>query len=885
MHKRRFIAGVLATAARHLCLSAGDVPGRVRFLSQAVQLADGSTQTWVTLTRTGNFSDPRYGEFAITPAMLAQMVDNFDKRVLGQDVFIDVSHKPSDGAAGKVLKLGVEGGRLRALVQWTPFGVDAIKQRGFAYLSAEYHEAWKDNEQQQPHGCVLLGAGLTVRPVISRLDPVQLSHPDDLNDHAAGTDVRTAISPSLLKELSELSMNKFLQALLARLIKLGFTDATAKPLLDAAGVQITAAGTDEAKCLAVVEAYATSGEAIATQLKKLGTDPQHVTIQLAAPVVAVPAAAPAALVDVNAAVLKALADRDAAAVTAQTTLAAKHKLLSDTIAEGDKSLTPEGVKKFAADYAPLLGAESSDDQVRHVAGLAVAQAKSISAAVKLATLGYNPAAGKIQISVDSSNSIKSLQQITDQRLGLTQEKDAKRFAATGGELLMTNKAFAEKCLAEFDAANGAALDAEHKQLAGGVGSISDVAIPKIAERTVLREALYNLMSLNLVDVGTAPFTNVLSINYTYRDTTAAGMNALRRYELQAIRKAGVVQTSEETRPIPQKLAMQVSNELQMLMQAANIDFAPVAENVRNMARIVGEDVELINLNEIAASADEFGAFAVSTETLTAQCNGTKRIFPVAQFPVVKPRMAFDLKGVQQGSTVNPIVVNLGGAAKSEYVIPADGTALAAGQYWVMDYNMGEFQFVDETGAAYTPPNTTALTIAYSSTTNVKKFDTDQGAVAADVFYDTLLFAIGGRKAVIEDQRFYNPNMILMSGNVNNALSQAKTFQANSARTATGLAGDGSVGLVKDMPVFRPRAPGSLFGDTRIVVGERGNTRFRMVKPWAMTALEQARNSAGAFIDAQEAFGTQWVGSHTPTQLKGAATSVILYSTAGRIARA
>ena len=859
---------IIAISARHFLLEAEEAPGRVRFLSRAVQLAEGATQTWVTLTRTGNFNDPRYGDFAITADMLGQMVGNFDKRVLGQDVFIDVSHKPSDGAAGKVLKLSVEGGRLRALVEWTPFGVDAIKQRGFTYLSAEYHEQWKDNEKQQPYGCVLLGAGLTVRPVIKHLDPVQLS--DD--DHAGA--VRTAISPSLFKELTEFSMNKHLLALLGRLIALGFTEATAKPLMDAASVQITAGATDESKCLAVVESFATAGDAAMVQIKAAGGDGKTVTIQLAAP----------QNVDVAGLVAKALADRDTAQMTERNTLLTSLKLLADSIAEGDKTLTPEGVKKFADDYAPMVTATTTTEQVKHLANLAITQAKKLSAAEKLVTLGYNPAAGRVHISVDSSNSIKSLQATTDQRLGLTNDKDAKRFERTGGELLLTNKAFAEKCLAEFDALHGQQLDAEHKSLAGGVGSISDVAIPKIAERTVLREALYNLMSLNLVDVGTAPFTNVLSINYTYRDATAAGLSGLRRYELQAVRKAGVVQTSEETRPIPQKLSMQVSNELQLLMSAANIDFAPVAENIRNMSRIVGEDVELINLNEIAASADEFGAFAVSTETLTAQCNGTKRIFPLAQFPVVKPRMVYDLKGVQQGSTVNPIVVTLAAGVKTEYILPADGSALGAGQYYIMDYNMGEVQFVTETGAAYTPPNTTALTVAYSSTTNVNKFNTDPGAVAVDVFYDTLLFAIGGRKAVIEDARYYNPNMILMSGNVNNALSQAKTFQANSSRTATGLAGDGSVGLVKDMPIFRPRAPGSLFGDTRIVVGERGNTRFRMVKPWAMNPLEQARNSAGAFIDAQEAFGTQWVGSHTPTQLKGAATSVILYSTSGRIAR-
>lgn len=196
---------IIAMAARHFLLAEGDAPGRVRFLSQAVVLAEGATQTWVTLTRTGNFSDPRYGDFAITLDMLGQMVRNFDSRVLGQDVFIDVSHKPSDGAAGKVQKLSVEGGRLRALVEWTPFGVDAIKQRGFTYLSAEYHEQWKDNEKQALHGCVLLGAGLTVRPVIKNLEPVLLS--DD--DHSAVA-MRTAISPSLYKELTEFDMNKHL---------------------------------------------------------------------------------------------------------------------------------------------------------------------------------------------------------------------------------------------------------------------------------------------------------------------------------------------------------------------------------------------------------------------------------------------------------------------------------------------------------------------------------------------------------------------------------------------------------------------------------------------------------------------------------------------------
>lgn len=859
---------IIAIAARHFLLEAGDTPGVVRFLSQAVKLADGATQSWVTVTRTGNFTDPRYGGFAITLDILSQIVKNFDNRVLGQDVFIDVSHTPSNGSAGQILKLAVEGGRLRALVEWTPFGVDAIKLRGFAYLSADYHEDWKDNEKQQPHGCVLLGAGLTIRPVIKHLERVQLS-----DDHDPASAVRIAISPSLLKELTEFSMNKFLQALLARLITLGYTEATAKPLLDAATVQLTAAASDEAKCLAVVESFASAGDAAMVQVKAAGGDGKHVTIQLAAP----------QTVDVAAAVAKALADRDAADKATGTALAANHKLLSDTIAEGDKTLTPEGVKKFADDYAPLVTAASTPEQVKHLAGLAIRQAQELSAGRKLAGLGYNPPGGNVHISVDSSNSIKSLQATIDTRLGFT-ETDMRRFDRTGGRLLAVNKEFAERALAQFDAENGHRLDREHKALAAGTGNISDVAVPVIAERTVLREALYNLNSLNFVNTGTAPFANVITIPYSYRDTTAAGVSALRRYEAQGIRRAGVIQTSEEARPIPQKLAFLLSSELQMLMSASVIDFDPISENIRNIIRIVGEDTEAINMNEIVNAADEFSVSTI-TDTLTAQVQGTNTVFVTTKFPVVRPRKVYDLKGVQVGATVNPVVVTLNAVVRNEYVLNADGSALAAGTYYIMDYNLGELRFVTEAGVAVVPTNAWVLTVAYSYSNNRSMFDTD--AVANESIgdrYDRLLVAIGNRKVVVGTDRFYNPNMVLMSNAIDNALSQATSFTANGARTGTGLNADGSVGVTKGMGTFNPTAPGLQLADTRIMVGERGNTRFRMVKPFAMNPIEQARNSAGAFTDQRESFGTQFVVSHTPTQIKGACSSIILFSTAGRVAR-
>lgn len=873
-------ACIAPAAGRHIRLGQENgTPGRVRFLSSAVKLADDQKTSWITLTRTGTFNDPRYGDFEITRAMLAQMVANFDNRVLGQDVFIDVAHKPDDGAAAKVMRLSVEGDRLRALVEWTPYGIQSVKQKGFTYLSAEYHEAWQDNEHKKQHGCVLLGAGLTNRPVIKGLDGIdpKLLSQDD-NDH--DVPARVAISPQLLKELQEQEMN-YLDQLKAKYKAMGLSDDVATKLLAEAKKQFDAVASDAVKSLALVDTWAAAGQGVVDQLKTLGTGnpqqgtPQHVTITLATPAT-----------DVNEAVRLAMKAADDAKVLARTTLATKVKLLSDTIKAGHPELDDDGLKALVDKAAPLVTAESTDDQVKGLAQIQIDHVKQLSAQAKLQSLGYAVhIQGNPQITVDSSNTIKALQQTIDKRLGYEGMAESRRFEKTGGKLLAANKEFTEKALAQFDAENGHRLHAEHKMLAGGTGSISDVAVPAVAERTVLREALYNLTSLGFVDVGTAPLANVITVPFSYRDTAAAGVNALRRYEGQGIRRAGVIQTSEEARPIPQKLAYLVSSELRLLMSASPIDFDPVAENIRNIIRIVGEDTEAINYNELVFSADESGAVAFN-DTLTAQCNGTNAVFVTSVFPVVRPRQAYDLKGNPAGAVVNPLVVTYDGTVRTEYALPADGSALPAGIYYVMDWNLGEFRLVNQAGAVQVPANGKVLTVQGFRGTNRSVWNSDAvGGEAIKDRYDRLLTEIGNRKVVIENDRYYAANFALMSGALDNALTQAESFRATGQRVATGLATDGSVGFTKGIPTFNPSAPGLVMGDTRILVGQRGNTRFRMCKAFAMNPPEQARNAAGLFTDQQEGFGTQWVVSHTPTPLKNSLTSIIVYSATGRVARA
>jgi hypothetical protein len=487
----------------------------------------------------------------------------------------------------------------------------------------------------------------------------------------------------------------------------------------------------------------------------------------------------------------------------------------------------------------------------------------------------------VHITVDSANTVKALQQQVDTRMGLGEGNAGKRFERTGGQLLAVNKEFAEKALAQFDAEHGPRLHAEHKALAAGVGMIQDTAVPAIFERTVLRESLYNLTGLAFVDVGTVGFAPVIQIPYSYRDTTAAGINNTRTYELQPIPRAGVIQTYEEARPVPQKLAMRIGNEMRYLLGGAPIDFDPLAENTRNIIRIVSEDTDRLIQNEVLNASDE-ALVATITDTLTAQVNGTNKIFVTTQFPVVRPRAVFDLKGVQVGATANPITVTLNSVARTEY---RTGVTLAAGLYWVMDYNLGEIRFVNEAGVLATPTSAWVLTVAYTYTLNVAKSNIDIGGSTVGDVYDAILTQIGSRKVVIENDRYYMANTLLMSGAIDNALGQAKTFTANSSRPGTGLTADGSVGTVKGIAAFNTRAPGLNTGDARIVVGERGNTRFRMMRAFQMKEMSEAKDSSGFFIGAQEGYGEQFVVCMTPTQRKNANTSLVLYSATARVARA
>lgn len=848
---------------RHIRLSEGH-SGAVRFLSGLhVNLEDGKPTTWVTLTRTGKFTDPRYGEFEITRPMLMSMIENFQKGVYGQDVFIDVAHKPENGSAAKVLKLSLEGDRLRALCEWTPFGVDAVKNKGYRYLSLEYHEQWRDNEKGINHGPVMLGAGLCVRPVIKRLDPVQLS---EATDDGIPVLIHPELKTKLLQEL-RMKHAELLKKLRAALEAKKLAEGVIKSLMASAesAVQLAA---DEAAAQAICDSFENTGKQLSEQYGgqeiKLSIDlpsmPQGVTLDQVKKLMADEAEATA-----NA--TKKLAEQTASNV----------KLLSETIgaASGlDDALKTELTEAVSALITPEMTAE----QVKKLAEVQIKQGNDLVVARQLSALGYHAPAGSVRIPgihlpFEDSKKLSELYR----------ENLKKTSAHAEGKLRLEAKqsAFVERVLAEYDRLNAPQISNELKLLsAGGTVNISDTNLPVGFRREVIREALSDLRVLELVQTLT-DFTATVTtqIPYELRDTSAV-MNDGIVYEGQPIHRAGIGQFMDTAYVLPMKLAMLISNEVMHFTQAAAINWDAMGRNVESNARIMRELICRRILNELQRASDAFQSVAVNAESFTGQLDGAKHTIKTANFPIVRPHQQRDLQGNAVGSAQHPITITLNTAACTQY----DGTGTqAAGTYFrVLSYNLGYIQFVTEAGVPVTPANTGTNTVTYAKATNVVKVDLDiPVGVTYEQHLNKILQAVGARKAMLSGQRFVQPDFQLMSPTLNDMVTNAEQFTAQGKRNGSDTGLEGDLQTIKGLPAFGTNAPGVDLGDERILIGQRGLLGYVVCKPFVTGQPFEAVDSQGRPIGKKQAYGEEYSAIKVPTPVAGRMTSVLVYSATNR----
>lgn len=840
---------------RHIKLE-GTQTGVVRFLSGLhVNLEDGKNTSWVTITRTGDFTDPRYGKFSITPAMLLQMVSNFDKGVYGQDVFIDIAHKPEGGAAAKIIRLSVENDRLRALVEWTPMGIEAVKAKGYRYLSAEYHENWQDNEKGNKHGTVLLGAGLVIRPCIKKLDPIQLSEGD------AG-DVPVILHPKLLSDLiqeTQIMWKQLLEALKAKLMSFKLTEAAVAKVLSAAEEALKPI-TEEAQAKALMASF----EGMGKQLSEGAAG--DFTITLSSPG-GLSAADVQKLLSDHTTALEADKQKRADA------LAANQKLLSDTI---NASKLPEALKKELADAVmDLVSGDMTADQVKKLGEVQIASGNRLEAQAKLLGMGYAPA-GSVRIQVPDEGAKKLSEIYTDHLKQTT--------AFSSGLLKLSDPSkdhpFVAKVLAEFDRLNGADIDREVKMLAGEVG-IAQTNLPVGFRREVIREALSDLSVLALVQADTDPAATLITqIPYEVRDMSAIVNDGI-VYEGNPIPNGGISQAMDSAYINPMKIAMLISNEVMHFTRASGINWDAFGRNIESCARFLRELICRRLCNELQRSAAAYQAVTVSAENFSSQLTGSVHTIKSANFPIVRPFQQKDIRGNNIGSAENPIAITLNSSSISQY----DGTGTqSAGTYWrVLNWNLGYIQFVNQAGTPVTPANTGTNTITYSRETNVLKVDLDvPGGSTLEKQLNKLIQGVGSRKAMLSGQRFVTPDFLLSSPTLNDTATNAEQFTAQGKRNGSETTADGDLQAIKSVPAFSTNAPGVDLGDERMVIGQRGLLSYVVSKPFQFGEPFEARDGAtGQPIGKKQAYGEEYNAIKLPTTLRGRLTSIIAYSFTGR----
>lgn len=189
---------------------------KTHFKSYPIALSEDSSSAVGTrklqILRTGDFTNEKYGAFKITKPMLSEMVDNFKTGIRGVVPALDYSHESEGVAAGWFKELFTEkdGQELWANIEMTPKGEKVLSDREFAYTSAEFDTNYSTNENPvRKVGAVLLGAGLTNRPVIKNMQSViQLSEGEtmdikELEEKLVGVEGKLSEKEEFEKKLME----------------------------------------------------------------------------------------------------------------------------------------------------------------------------------------------------------------------------------------------------------------------------------------------------------------------------------------------------------------------------------------------------------------------------------------------------------------------------------------------------------------------------------------------------------------------------------------------------------------------------------------------------------------------------------------------------------
>lgn len=190
----------------------------------SLQFNEGGKSSWIQLMPLGNYEHPLYGELSFTEERIQRFADNANAKVRGTDLDIDYDHKMlTTKAAGWIKEVEARPDGLWGLIDWTPDAAKAIKNKEYRYFSPEFLDEWTHPKTKVTHKDVLNGGGITNRPFLKDILPLNLSEYLAGHEHNEGS--RT-VDPEKLKALAE---------------QLGLpADATVEQVMEAAQAKLTA---------------------------------------------------------------------------------------------------------------------------------------------------------------------------------------------------------------------------------------------------------------------------------------------------------------------------------------------------------------------------------------------------------------------------------------------------------------------------------------------------------------------------------------------------------------------------------------------------------------------------------------------------------------------
>lgn len=169
----------------------------VDLFTHPVSLNEGN-RCWIQGLPLGSYQHAIWGEITITPERVANFVRNFYEKVRETDLDIDFDHKAKEEkAAGWIIDVDDRGPQgLWLLVEWTPLAAQSIRDKEYRYFSPEFADEWTNQRTGQTYNDVLFGGGLTNRPFLRDIAPINLSELGQNNNQGEDMD-------ELVKFLSE----------------------------------------------------------------------------------------------------------------------------------------------------------------------------------------------------------------------------------------------------------------------------------------------------------------------------------------------------------------------------------------------------------------------------------------------------------------------------------------------------------------------------------------------------------------------------------------------------------------------------------------------------------------------------------------------------------